>query len=156
MKRLIAALIVGSFFFTHSAFAFYYKAECLVPQGKFKKCFLDFSKKGSLKINFKNLEFQGLNREIRGKDIQNISLGEKAKRRWAAVGGAIYALGPLGALFLLWKKKMALFGVEYRDGKDSESIMFGVKKKEGFPVSDYLQSISGQTVDYGVAASAKK
>jgi hypothetical protein len=127
----------------------------MVPEGKLKKCNLDFSKRDSIRIQYKDFQYQGLNREIRGKEILHISVGEKAKLRWGVAGAAVYALGPLGALTLLWKKKMAMFGLEFKEGKDTESILFGVKKKMGFQVSQQLEKLSGQTPDFEAGSAGK-
>ncbi|MBL8638696.1 MAG: hypothetical protein JNN09_09490, partial [Alphaproteobacteria bacterium] len=54
MKQLMAVLIVCTFLSASTAQAFYYEGKCLVPQGKFKKCFLDFSKQDSFKITHKD------------------------------------------------------------------------------------------------------
>ncbi len=148
MKTLIAvSLILTLLMGPVAAHAFYYEGKCIVPQGKLKKCYLDFSKQESLKISYKDLEYQNLNREIQGKKIQHIAMAEKAQRRWAVVGGGIYALGPLGALFLLWKKKSTIFSLEYGTGKNTESILIGVNKKLGFTVFNQLEELSGKKVD---------
>lgn len=130
--------------------AFYYEGKCWTPQGKFKKCFLDFGQSEALKITYKDFEYQGLNREITGKSVQHLAMGEKAKHRWEAIGPGIYALGPFGALFLLWKKKMALFSLEYQVGKKNESFLFSVGKKQGPAILSELQRLSGKTVDFAM------
>lgn len=155
MKKLSLFLLVITLLWTAEARAFFYKARCLVPEGKFKKCTLDFSQRNRLRIRYKKLDYQGLNRDISGKKIQHIAIGEQAKRRWAAVGGAIYALGPIGALFLLWKKKMAIFSVEYGSRRNPEAVMFGVPKKKGISIGNMLESMSAVKVDYSSYGQAK-
>ena len=145
MKKVIAIAVLLSLLSETSAEAFYYDAKCMIPEGKLKTCNMDFSKSDSVRIQYKDFQYQGLNREIRGKDIRHISVGEKAKLRWGVAGAAVYALGPLGALTLFWKKKMAMFGLEYRDGNGTDSVLFAVKKKLGFQVSQQLERLSGQT-----------
>ena len=142
MKKLISAVLSISLLLGPlAAHASSYEGKCIIPQGKFKKCYLDFSKQGWLKIQYKDFEYHGLNLDIPGKDILGIETGEKAKHRWAVVGGAIYALGPLGALFLLWKKKEVMFSLEYRNGKSKESTLFSVTKKLGSVIGQELDSI---------------
>ncbi|MCB1215058.1 MAG: hypothetical protein KDK66_06225 [Deltaproteobacteria bacterium] len=155
MKKLLCTLLFVSLVWAPSAHAFFYKAKCLVPEGKFKTCTLDFSKRNTLKIRYKKLDYQGLNKEIPGAGIQHIAIGEQAKRRWATVGVGIYALGPIGALFLLWKKKMAIFSVEYGSSKSPEAVLFGVPKKQGATIGNMLESISKVKVDYSNYGQAK-
>lgn len=150
MKRLIAASLAASLFTGPvAAQAFYYEGKCVVPQGKFKKCYLDFSSQETLRVRYKDFEYQNLNREIQGREIQHVAMGEQAKHRWEVIGPGIYALGPFGALFLLWKKKTALFSVEYGKGKKANSLLFGVKKKQGGEVAAQFQRISEKGIDFG-------
>lgn len=155
MKKLTTIAVLISVLSATSAQAFYYDAKCMVPEGKLKTCHLDFSKRDAVKIQYKDFQYQGLNREIQGKDIRHIAVGEKSKLRWGVGAAAVYAFGPLGALSLLWKKKMAMFGVEYKDGKGTESILFGVKKKLGFQVSQQLEDLSGQSPEFDAGAGKK-
>lgn len=152
MKRTIATSLVLALLSTPvAARAFYYEAKCLVPSGKFKKCHLDLSSEGALKITHQDFEYSSLNEVITGKSIQHIAMGEKAQRRWATFGVATWALGPLGALFLLWKKKSAIFSLEFRKGKEKTAIMFGVKKKMGSKIRNELENLSGKKVDGYIA-----
>lgn len=152
MKKIIAASLVLALLTSPiAAHAFFYEAKCLVPTGKFKKCHLDFSKKDSFKITYNDFEYSSLNRVITGKSVQHIAMGEKAQRRWATFGVATWALGPLGALFILWKKKSAIFSLEYRQGKEGEAVMFGVKKKLGPQIMNELHNLSGKKVDGFIA-----
>ncbi len=155
MKKIIALAVLVSVLSAASAQAFYYDAKCMVPEGKLKTCHLDFSKHDAVRIQFKDFQYQGLNREIPGKDIMHISVGEKAKLRWGVAAGAVYLFGPLGAFSLFWKKKMAMFGLEYKDGKETQSILFGVKKKIGFQVSQQLEQMSDLKPNFESGSVAK-
>ena len=152
MRKIITLFVMLTLMASSSAFAFYYDAQCMVPEGKLKKCSLDFSKKGMMIVTYKGMEYQGLNREIRGKSISNISMSQKKNFRKGATIGTIAALGPIGGLMLLWKKKMSVYGIEYGNGaKGSDSIVVAVKNKDGYSVNNYLQQISGKEIDYGMA-----
>lgn len=153
MKKIVTVLVLLSVGFAHNAQAFYYKAKCLSPQGKLKACFVDFSKKDTVSIQYKELEYSNLNREINGKNIVNISGSEKKQLRIASSVGSTLAFGPVGAAMLLWKKKMPMFGVEFKTGKNqTETIVFGVPKKQGYTVANYLHNISNKNVDFGMMA----
>ncbi len=158
MKKITVIAVLLTLLSATSSQAFYYDAKCMIPEGKFKSCSLDFSKRESFRIQFKDFQYQGLNREILGKNITHITVDEKAKLRWGVAAGAVYALGPLGALTLFWKKKIEMFGLEYREGKEAQSVLFSVKKKLGFQVAQQLEQLSGQKPDFeaGSVASAGK
>ncbi|MBF0492890.1 MAG: hypothetical protein HQM15_08930 [Deltaproteobacteria bacterium] len=148
MKKIISALIIVSLFMCSSAQAFFYEAKCLVPEGKFKKCNLDFSREGMLGISFNDFKYGSLNTSFKGSAIKHIAMGEKAERRWVASGISVVAFGPVGALLLLWKKKSALFSIEYKDGKSGKAVLFGVNKKLALNLSTQLKTLSGKELNY--------
>ena len=156
MKKIITLAVLASLVSATTAQAFYYDAKCMVPEGKLKTCHLDFSKHDAVRIQYKDFQYQGLNQEIQGKDITHISVGEKAKLRWGVAAGAVYLFGPLGAFSLFWKKKMAMFGLEYKDGKSTQSVLFGVKKKIGFQISQQLEQMSDQRPDFESGSAGTK
>ena|SRR3990167_2899768 len=149
MKKIIILFCLAITCLAQNAHAFYYDAKCLNPEGKLKKCFIDFSKSDHLSVRYKDLEYQNLNREIAGKKITNIAGNSKSKFRVGATIGTTAYFGPMGALMLLWKKKMITFGVEFKTTHhESETVIFSVKKKQGYAVASQLQSISDKTVNF--------
>lgn len=137
MKKRIQkwGVVVVLILFCLPVFAEEYRAECMTPNKKYKKCTVVLQE-NTLEWKFKSEKYQKFNGKIEGDQIGLVLSGQIKKQGIPLVDGGIFGVLSVGA------KKMEEFLVEYMLGKDKKSELFlRVNKKDGLVFGDSLRKI---------------
>lgn len=140
-KSTILPLMLATFlaaFFSASAYAENFSAECQTPKGKYKKCSLEFSD-GIFSVWHAAKKDKEFNLTIEKGSIKQVIEGTSKK------GGSVPVRpGEIDFYGLLFARTMHDFLIQYLDPNgELKDVLVRVKKKYGTAVATSLKDLQG-------------